>query len=410
MELKNKKENKLEKINPETNLKNFVPRFYRSIESRICFKNISFLDTNFLIKIDNDKRYKIFQNPLKKFYITNIVSSEIRNKNLNKKINKISFEELRTDVPDVCPLYFNFISGMHNPANICSPSFLTNFFWALKEKNKFTPNHDKMYNEVLKKINSNKTKLNVFGEEKSSWEKYLDKSFLEQYKKKNRIITKSKDNFFNDYKNLSLILIYSLIYKSNVTFYTADIDVFNNLFTWVDSMAHQLSFKNIILDQIGEDGKKRMMNDEKLVVFVNFDDFKTKCNGMLSDLLSNDWKKKRFSIEIKFWDMEKQKFNNDCKISFNEQTREILLTNHGLYYCPFCSNNSYGNFIRYNYHWPPTSEHDFNTIKISVMKKSIVKFRHTHVPAHIHGKYCKFINQENSDDLNLFAQSINVAG
>ena len=70
------------------------------------------------------------------------------------------------------------------------------------------------YEKEVKKLNVAKNKkINIFGEKKNLYQKYLDKSIINFLRKKRKVIKKSYNNYFNDYKNLSLILIYCLLKK-----------------------------------------------------------------------------------------------------------------------------------------------------------------------------------------------------
>jgi hypothetical protein len=166
----------------------------------------------------------------------------------------------------------------------------------------------------------------------------------------------------------------------------------------------------MLLDQMRKDDKYRILNNKKLVYFINYDIFKKRCDGILVDLISHDWKKRRFVITVKYWDTEKQRFCNQLRISFNDLFRETLLNEHGQFYCPFSQNNSYGNFFRYEYHWPPVSVHDFNTIKVSVHRKRLICRSSQDAPEFEHNKYCKFNKAERDGDLKDFVKSFRVAG
>lgn len=246
------------------------------------------------------------------------------------------------------------------------------------------------------------------GEQKKEWENYLNTSFLSRLRKRQSIKYKGK-SFFNDYKNLSLILIYTLLNRTNSYFYTADIDIFCDLYTWINSMAHQMTFKTLLLEQMGEEGNLDILENKKLVFYINFKEFKKKCNDLLGDMIVDNWKKKRFTLYIRYWDQKKQIFFNGLKLAFNENMRDSILNNHGLFYCPFVSNNTHGNFFKYIF-WPPKSIKDINTIKVSVHKKSILRFKNANPPKNIHDHYCISKKREDSKDSNLLFESFWIAG
>lgn len=397
-------------------IKQCLLEIYKNIESKILYSNIYFLDSNFLIQ-KNDNRYKIFKNK-KKFLVTEYIFDEINKKGDNWKqilsstrLNIVKFNDLRMKFPATCPVYYNFIKSMYNPANICSPDFFINKNFAVKEKDKDKFNNEiEDFNQILvsRFYKGHKNQINKLGKKKSDWENYLDVSFLRRLKKRKSIKNK-KNLFFNDYRNLSLILIYTLLNKTNSYFFTSDIDVFCDLFSWLDSMVHQLTFKTILLNQMKEGGKKDLLKRKKLVFYINFNEFKKQCNDLLGDSLADNWKKKRFSLTVKYWDQKKQKFYNELKFVFDEKMRELILHNQGLSLCPFTANNTHGNFFRYLYFWPPYSKKNLDTIKVSVQAKRLITKNGT--PSNeIHDNYCDCRKIENQDDQNFLFQSFRIAG
>lgn len=396
-------------------IKNQLLEIYKDIESKIFYRDSYFLDANFLIPHD-DNRHEALKRKRGDFFVTEYISDEIKKKNQDlqntlspKELTVVKFDNLRLNFPATCPVFFNFIKGMYNPANICSPDFFINKNFAVKENNK--TNKERIdFNQVLisRFYKGHENKFNKLGKKKDDWENYLNSSFLSRLKKR-----KNKKNkggtFFNDYRNLSLILIYTLLYRRNVYYYTADIDIFCDLFSWLDSMSHQLTFKTMLLNQMRDEGKMALLKKKKLVFHLDYNEFKNQCYSLLADFSVDNWKKKRFSIFIKYWDTKKQQYNEEVRFSFDEEMRNLILNNHGLLYCPFAANNTYGNFFRYLYFWPPNSLHDLKTIKVSVQAKSLIHAKNAHPPKEVHDCYCKFKKQDYENDINLF-ESFRVAG
>jgi hypothetical protein len=295
---------------------------------------------------------------------------------------------------------------MHNPANICSPEFYINKNFAVKtlkgfdeSRKEFNQNIVSRFHETFQKNYNNNAKL-----EKKY---YLDASFLARLKKRKSIHKKEK-YFFNDYRNLSLILISTFLNKKSTCFITSDIDVFCDFYTWLDSMAHQLTFKEKILTFLKEDGKKNLFKNKKLISYINFSDFKESCDGLLGDFLSDDWKGDGFEFVIKYWDPKREEFYSD-KLKFNNSIADLILANHGLFYCPYASNHTHGNFIRYLY-WPPGSLYDINTIKVSVQLKKYVNTRDAKVKTKIHEKYCRNVDMEKNGQHKFLFQSFRISG
>lgn len=393
-----------------------ISKIYKNLESKDFYKNSYFLDSNFLIQ-KNDERYMIFENNKRKFLVTEYIFDEINKKRHNwqqilspDRLGVIKFNDLRVKFPATCPVYYNFITSMHNPANICSPAFFININFAVKEKYKLDDKR-KYFNQLLisRFYKAHKNQINKLGNKKSEWENYLNASFLKKIKKRKSIKSKG-DLYFNDYKNLSLILIYTLLNKTNSYFFTSDIDIFCNLFTWIDSMAHQLTFKTILLNQMGEEGKKELLKNKKLVFYIKFDEFKKRCDALLGDLLDDSWKKKTFGLFVKYWDQRKKVFYNEAKLLFDEEMGDLILNNQGLSLCPFAANNTHGNFFRYLYFWPPNSVHDLDTIKVSVQAKRFIYNKNLTPPDEIHDNYCDYRKMEKQNDQRFLFQSFRIAG
>lgn len=148
----------MEKIEYNFNLSkkiyNYFSNIYKGVESRVLYKNSYFLDSNFLIQ-KHDNRYKIFRNKTKKFLVTEYISNEISGKENNWKnlidpnnLKTINFDDLRSIFPATCPVYYNFIKSIHNPANICSNDFLINKNFAVKERGKLNEDRKEL-NQIL---------------------------------------------------------------------------------------------------------------------------------------------------------------------------------------------------------------------------------------------------------------------
>lgn len=394
--------------------KESLQRFCKDLESRLLYKSAHFLDSNFLIK-KNDARVRIFGK--KKFFVTEYVFDEITKKESEwqeflkpNHLQVINFDDVRRTFPATCPVYFNFVKSMYNPANICSSDFIINKNFALKEKGKLSED-GKNLNQILisRFYNGNANKFNKFGKEKNDWENYLNSSFLNRIKKRHSKKNK-KERFFNDYRNLSLILIYTLLHRRNTYYYTSDIDIFCDLFSWFDSMAHQITLKRMLLDAMKETGGKGdILKRKKLVYYLGYNQFKKECEGMLASFLLDDRKKHRFNLYIRYWDPKKEKFFNEIRFSFDEAIRYLLLNNQGLMLCPFAANNADGNFFRYLYFWPPNTVHDLDTIKVSVQAKRFIHASNSSPPKEVHDLHCRYKRVENNNDSD-FLESFRIGG
>jgi len=405
----NKKKNKnYNRVNDKNNFYNFFPRIYFKIVNFFKYKSIYFLDTSNIIADKNRKKIGfIFYIPFINFFITEKVNNEIIEKikqghkviNINK-IKIIKFDLIREELPDVCPLYYNYISNMYNPAVLDSPLFVLEMLLSEKAKGKkLSEENEKIYNKIFSMINNGRSKeINIFGEKGSNYEKYIDESFYRLIKKKKNSIKKPHHNQQNDCKNLSLALIYCLLKRKNLIYISSDIDNIAYLFNWIEGVAQQSVFKQIILSRfhkLPDHDKKRWSEGKPISIFVNYEDeFKKLFNGYMTDMLSHDWKKTAFHFILKYWDQKEKKFIK-YKFSFNNLSRELLLTLHGNCSCPYVKNYDYGNWIKYLY-WPLLPHNKY--FKILLLKKRIIKVSSS--PNWIlHSANC---NNRNLDPLSVY--------
>lgn len=134
---------------------------------------------------------------------------------------------------------------MYNPANIDSPAFSIELFLASWAKRKTLSKKEKIF--FMRKMDNLKKstldKKNIFGENKDEYANYIDQSFWKNFQKKKEATKKKDIIFFNDLKNLSFVLIYTLLNRQNTIFVTADHDLIAYLFTWVESVSQEMVFK-----------------------------------------------------------------------------------------------------------------------------------------------------------------------
>lgn len=261
----------------------------------------------------------------------------------------------------------------------------------------------------MNKVNNNfKEKFNAFGKKKDDYEDYINKSFIRIFRKKRKILQGEDENYFNDYKNLSLIFIYTLLNKTNTTFITSDFDVFYNIITWTESICNHLTIKHLLLSRLKQEGMHRVMKGEKITYHIKYKKFENFYNELFDDFRNRDWKKDSFSIKIKFWDTTKQKYNNGICYNFNEQSRELLLHLHGQFICPFSPNHTDGNYMRYRYYWPPKSIKNIDEIKVEVIRKNFVHGRPPIVSREVHRDKCQYYQIEMNNNLLDVVRSFNV--
>jgi len=414
MEKKNKQ--KWTKINPGNNAKNIFPRTYYQLINYLRFKSECFLDTTNFIKSSGKM---IPWKHLKSFFTLNLITEKVHDE-IQEKIQQgqnvdikkfnvakvISFEEMRLIFPDTCPLYYNFISCMHNPAILDSPIFYLEALFSQKAKNKILSDQDEVtyqsaYRLIMGKLESgrNINKINAFGEKISDHDRYINESIVRRIKKKKEAINKPHHNALNDCKSLSLALIYCLKKGRNITYITSDIDNIANLYTWIDAISQQLTLKIIILNRI-----KNWSEDEKNVfwqkgrpisLFIDYEkEFIKHVNGMRADILAHDWKKVSFGFTIKYWSEKDNKFIN-YMVKFDKSVRELLLHLHDNCSCPYVKNIDYGNWFKYTF-WPLAINNKY--FKVSISRKKLIVNSST-PPWIKHDIHCR---NSNIDPLSIY--------
>ncbi len=383
----------MKKINPNNNIFNIFPRFFWKLMNK-RIQTFYYLDTNMFILKKKDyvqeerfikKKLSRFRN--KRIIISNIVQNEINKYTYRNdyvqffKTNyqTTSFEQIRSLNPNVCPAYFNFLQSMLNPANIASPAFFKERYLSFKYHNS-NPNkedEDFLHRIISQKFNRSKNNTkNVFGENKNDFERIVDDIGIKYYQKKSDAFKKNNiKNYLNDIKVLSEGILFCLIHKVNIVFCTADGDMIIHLLNWIDSMAHHITLKKIIITNLGEDGINRIWSGKECVTYkIFFKEYYDLENEIRADILNRDWKKDGHIFDLLYWDQKSNKFIKIIKLNFNEITTRLLLDTHGSFSCPYAQNNLCGNFFNYRFVWPPKKEENDPKIEIEVFPK---RYRNT---------------------------------
>lgn len=408
-----KKVQQISRINDRTNIKNFFPRIFYKTLAFIKYKHVYFFDANIIARpiYDIDNRLKKLFTWNKSYFVLEEVYNEAREQITNKKFIRIldkrlciiNFEDLRCRHPEICPLYYYFISKMYNPATINSLSFFFEKFIAQRARGHLADDYEKksLMRIMDKVVKSKNNTINTFGETKTDFEKTIDKSFFISFKKKKQAIKTNPEKFFNDYKNLSLALIYCLLEQKNVTLVTADHDMVANFYTLIEAISQELTFKKIILDKLDANEKRVIMNGRKITYYIDKKEFDKTEDGIRADILNHDWKKGGFYFRVKFWDKVNKKYINDFYLKFDESMRDVFLNLHGNLSCHFSQNNTHINWLHILYWWPPSSIHDliYYFIKVVAWKKKIINKNNIFITKEIHQKYCKYFGADQNNKL-----------
>lgn len=377
--------------------------------SRIKYGTAIFLDTNMIMSDDSkpDGRVGKLHKRSMKYFITDIVAKEINdltNNGLNRifphRYKTVGFAKMREILPPLCPIYYNLISWMYNPANIAVSDFHLHLLQSIKLRGrKLTNSQEKLYMHFMNRLKkSAENDFDKNGKPKAQLAKNIDISFLQYFRKK--IKNRGSENLLNDYKNISTILLFSLLNKTNTVFVTADRDLLAIVLTLTESLAQGMAFPYFFLPTLTDRDKHDLLDSKRITRFLNFDEFKKYHDNLLGDILNRYWQKDYVSLRIRLWDKKSQCFIEDLILNFDDLGREMVLNMHGPLSCPCAKNDTHGNWLHYLY-WPPSLESP-NVVKVLLSAKKIINRQNIYIPDFIHQQNCKYAIDDRSGELKKY--------
>jgi hypothetical protein len=388
----------------KTNTKLFLWRLF----GRIKYGNFIFLDSNMIMSNNHKsdgrtKRLRKYSN----YFITDVVSREIDdlgrgglNCIFSHKYKIVNFSDLRKIIPSLCPVYYNFISWMYNPANITTPEFSLHLLQSLKLRGRtLTKDQDTLYNYLMDRLKSGaENNTDALGHPKSLLAKNIDLSAFQYFKKK--IKNRKSSNLLNDYKNVSIILLFALLNKKNTSFVTADRDLLAVVLTLIDSIVQGMAFPYFFLPTLTRQDTNNLLSGKRITRFIDFKKFEEYIDNLRGDILSSSWQKDHIFFKIRLWDTKNKCFVEDLTINFNDLEREMILNMHGSLSCPYAKNNTHGNWLFYRY-WPPPLKSP-NVLKVLLSAKPIKNRRNVDVPEIFHQQTCKYAIDDKNDKLKEY--------
>lgn len=234
-----------------------------------------------------------------------------------------------------------------------------------------------------------------YGKPKPLLAKQIDGSFFQYFQKK--IKDRNSKNLLNDYKNVSIILLFSLLNKINTVFVTADRDLLAIVLTLTESLAQGIAFPYFFLPTLTEQDKRDLLKGKHITRFLDFAEFKKYYDNLLGDILNRYWQKDYVSIRVRLWDDKKQCYIEDLIINFENTGREMILNMQGPLSCPYSKNDNYCNWLHYRF-WPPSLESP-NVVRVLLSVKRIRNRHNIYVPDFIHQKTCKYAIDDRNDRL-----------
>jgi hypothetical protein len=409
---------KEEKVTLYSKIKESALLCFWKIYRILKYENVYFFDTNIIVSNSQfDKRLTKLFTLNKKYFVDSHIRDEINTLKTTDgfrtvfkyDLKTVNFDDLRIVNPEICPIYYNFISAMHNPAIVWGQNFLSEGLiselmqgnWSSNDKKKeYEKLNIRILGELQKQVEIQRKK---YGQHKLF--NFINSVNFKSLKKKREAVKKNDPHYLNDLRAMSSALIYSLIYRKNVTFVTADTDHVSLMSNLIETLTQQMTFRTFILKRLSEDHKRRLIKGDRAIFKFNTFDFVKSREGLEGDMQEGSWRKSSFCFKIKFWDTTKQKYRS-FNLPFNELGREMFLSATGQLACPYAKNNDLGSWLAFLYYWPPQPPDDISTLKVEVYAKSIINRENEAIDNAHHNSTCKYVLQDKSNDLVSFSQFV----
>lgn len=377
-------------------------------------------DTNFLIIKSNDRldsRYSFFSLFNKKI-VTEIVVDEKRSSLSSGEYKEVhlinnpivlSFEEMRKENPHLCPLYYNFISWMHNPAVFMSEDFHLNSILREIMTNDLESSNKSVTDKFVNRLQKQRSILRDLDSCDEEWN-LMSKAGIKALKKKRKAVRNKAKNYLNDSKTVSLCMLYLLQKKRNITIYTSDSDFIHLVFNFFGAFSNEWAFKALILEKIEKD--KIDFNTSKVELELKASDINKKMEGLLEDTYADNWKYNYLIFKIKYWDQCKGKYFT-FTFRLNDILQRLLLNSWGNYFCPFSKSLDMGNWLGYKWYEPEprliVEGIDNVKVRVEVWKKYNMP-TYSFVDQKTHEKYCLYPKKDKQNDLTFFSQFADERG
>lgn len=386
-----------------------IEYLFWSFISKVKYGNAVFLDTNMIMSSDQkpDERIEKLHRHSFQYFITDVISKEIRdleNSGLNRifphKYKIVGFSKLREILPSLCPIYYNLISWMYNPANITSSEFYLHLLQSLKLRGrKLNKSQEKLYMKFMDRLKRGaENNINASGKPKTLLAKHINISAFQYFRKK--IKNRNSENLLNDYKNISTVLLFALLNKTNTVFVTADRDLLAIVLTLAESLAQGMTSPYFFLPTLTDQDKHNLFTGKHITRFLNFKDFQKYNENLLGDILNPYWQKDHISFKVRFWDNKNKCFVEDVVINFDDMGREMVLNMHGPLSCPYAKNDTHGNWLHYQYWSPPLKSP--NVVKVLLSVKKVKSRQNIYVPNFIHQQTCKYAIDDRTGNLKNY--------
>jgi hypothetical protein len=355
---------------------------------------LHFADTN-LFMIPSDKRPNL--SALKPVWVTEPTQSELAEllgadaaQRALADCKVLDFKSLYESDPGMCPVYYSYIAAMFNPANLGVENFWDDLFMSKLHRGEVPSSDEEAAYKEFRKRSSSSQKHLPDGREKPTDYLRLEAMAASARKKARRGARDKHPNRLNDIRSMALMLYNALRKRENTTFYTADTDALQLMITWVDSMSMRFTMIKEILKQLSTHDRKILSRGRTVNLYFNYAEFVAEKMRFHRALLHDNSSAKQVEFVLKLWQPSLLQFQNDHWLSFGEEAADCLSNMHSNYWCFFSPNPTQGNWLRYNYHWPP--EPGETRLRVEVARKTLV--RPGPAPLQLHDVVCEYRKEE----------------
>jgi len=189
----------------------------------------------------------------------------------------------------------------------------------------------------------------------------------------------------------------------DTVFYSADGDPISLFFKWMDSMIMRMALGYFILPKLGKIDRQHIANGGSVGFKLDSAEFIKWRHGTLLKACVDRNKKEACRFTIRRWDQNSKKFDEDVYLWFDEKTAHRLLNAHGGFWCYFAKNDFMGNWLKYQYHWPPEDPKDLR-LKVVVKRTGLVNAASYPVECSEHDSRCKYRQDDGSGKLSEWSE------
>jgi hypothetical protein len=352
---------------------------------------VHFFDTNFVIRGEKDLP-SMGNVPPASRWITETVRQEVFERSgmtaqgrIDTNYRTLEFNDLYAQDHRACPVFYFYVRSMYNPALVGSLSFVDDQYESMLIKGIATQADRDQYEKIRSKMVNEELKM-------ADGIPALQRSLRLEARLRKKARRSFRDRhpaFIRDIKSLALALYYALSSRQNAVYYTADGDVPPLLLKWLDSMATEVTLRNLVLARLGRENSRLIQRDGKIEILLEYEEFVHAKQKLFRDFVNDQGKKKASRFSVKHWDVLQRKLSEDFYLWFEDGIAGCLSNLHGPMSCPYTANCELGNWMRLHYYWPPDKVHE-GKLRVVASRKRIVNRVSGFITPSEHDRLCKY--------------------